>query len=1116
MLRRFAIFTLLSGCVAYPQSPTGAIEGVVLDPSGAAVPKAAITVTEASTGRTLSQATNAFGRYSVLHLLPGTYTVTAQADKFATVSITGLVVNAGATVNGDITLMLGAVEERLTIRASAVAVDPARHVVDSVITEADIQTLPILSRNFLTLAGMAPGVTVNGGAALDPTKAFGYLAVGLSGRVGAGTRIQVDGIDVTDNITGSTLINTSMDIVHEFQITRSSLDPSAPMTSSGAVSVITKSGGNEVHGRGFLDHYNQDMAARPGYLNASPPFHQTRAGGMMSGPVRRDRLFWLAQIEGTYTGSRTTSISPQWPQLNFQQDADAGVRYATGRVDWNLRSSLRAFCKFQNEGNFTTVGGTSPYRNVDWASQHVIGIDIGLQRWTHSFRLGYVNFNNRIDAVEPRIGFLRTPQGDPYLLTVGSFRMGPYGAAPQSTGESTLQNNYDGSFFHGRHTLRFGGRANKVLTAAFVGPSPLAVSGIYNLASIAQVQARGANPLDPTQYPLNSFSIPGGRFYPTFAWGHGYPHGALYDTRTAAYVVDSLKASRRLIVDFGVRWEYDTGYFAHDPRVHRDPVLDTWVPGASASPSMPKDLLSPHAGFALSLTGSGKTVIRGGFLRAFEANLAENIDESAMLPTAFGGGRFGIAFVGFPNGAPLDADGKHARGDYSDLIGRPIADVIGLIGQLAGTTRAAYAASLLEPGGISAFTATRGTPLVFPGNQYKIPYTLQFNIGIQRELKPGVVVTADYVRQHGIGLPRVLPDFERQRDAGTLDPAAARAQMNRVLAGKSVDEWIAANPAGNISSFGLISDLVWPGLTPDFLSARFISGGFSLYRSIQVSLRGRQPGFGPFRDLSYHVSYTLSRAEATSADANAESFYMGSGVLNNRHWNARGAFGPTGLDRTHRLVVAPTLQIPGGFQIGSLWEFRTPSTGSILIPNFGGPLSGPSAAFGTDLDGDGRTDMLPGLGVGQFGRRVKTLQELNAVIATFNRTFAGSLTAYGNALVDRGLFTEAQLRRLGAVVPAIPAVPENNPNPWHNVFVTGVKLQRPVRLERFTLLPFAAIDNLFNHAPANAYGGLGATFGSLNYDYTHAPAGLQAADLNMIRDRNAGTRAMRLGIQIDF
>jgi hypothetical protein len=184
--------------------------------------------------------------------------------------------------------------------------------------------------------------------------------------------------------------------------------------------------------------------------------------------------------------------------------------------------------------------------------------------------------------------------------------------------------------------------------------------------------------------------------------------------------------------------------------------------------------------------------------------------------------------------------------------------------------------------------------------------------------------------------------------------------------------------------------------------------------------------------------------------------------------------------------------------------------------------------FGTDLNGDGgidgtpRGDRLPGVNSGQFGRKVKSFQDLNRILDEFNRNFAGQLTPHGRALVDGGLFTEAQAKRLGAVIPSIPLVPESNPYTWHNLFTTDLRLDRPIRFERhgrdIRVSPFVDFINLFNHAPVGPYGGalLGASFGALNFDYAKAPSGFQESDLNLQRGRLNPTRKIQVGVRMEF
>jgi hypothetical protein len=1117
--------------IAQGQTPTGAIEGTVTDPTGAVIPNAAVTITETRTGRTISLTTNDLGRYSLRNLQPGTYSIKISAPNFSTRVIDNVILNSGSVFNGDARLEVGRTEQVVQVMAEAVLVDTSRQTVDTVITEREIRNLPSFSRNFLDLASLAPGVVIRDGEAIDPTKAFAYRAVGVNGRSGTGTRVQMDGVDVTDETVGTTTANISQDAVSEFQLTRSSLDISTSLTSSGAVNIITRSGTNAFHGDWFWDYYNQDMGARLDYNPESEPFKRNRTGVSVGGPAIKDRLFWFANWERHYQTEQKIYTAPEFPQLNTSTGFPVGIRFANGRLDWNVKPSIRLFYRFQHSWDLST-GGTapSPFQNIDWTNTSTVGLDVNRAHTTHSYRFGYVNFNNRIESQELNIKFPRV-DGLPYFLGVGTFQAGPNSLAPQQTYQDNFQNSYDGSLIAGRHTFRYGFSFTHISLGGFANfAGPLSVNGTFDKNTIAQVQARGANVQDPLEYPFESFSTgPNAGFF-TLKAAHNLPHGGHFNNRVAWFLGDSIKATRRLTINLGLRWQYDSGYYNNDHRVKRDPILETWIRGASQFPEPPKNLFSPSIGFAFDPTGSGKSVIRGGFYKAYEMNIFNNLlfDEFAMLPPGIGPDTYDNTFVAGPDGKPINVDGRHPDGDYSDLVGKPIKEVIGLIGQVHRALNAAYSSYQFDPNkGDSLFRQARGLTFggVIPGNQFKVPYALQFNIGLQRELKPGTVISADYIENHAIGLPFFLVDFERRRDAAFLNPAAAQTQINRVLGGLTVDQWMAANPTRTISAFSLVNDTIWQGVAGTaFTRARFFQGGFTRYRGLQVSIRGRQrSAWKILKEASYVASYALGRGETSGAASRVEFV---AGPLDNRRWNRKETFGPNNLDFTHSLHVGGLMTVPGGFRLNSVWSFRTAGAQNLYVPNLGGAISGTNGFFGTDINGDGgvgttpRADVLPGVNAGQFGRAVKDFKALNQIIQQFNQNYAGKLTPHGQALVSAGLFTEAQLRRLGAVIPTIPLVPENNPNPWHNLLVTDLRFDRPVNLgklrEGMQLVPFVDFFNLFNHSPAGLYGGLTGRFGALNFDYAAAGPGLKASDLDAQRHRINATRKVQIGVRFDF
>jgi hypothetical protein len=499
-------------------------------------------------------------------------------------------------------------------------------------------------------------------------------------------------------------------------------------------------------------------------------------------------------------------------------------------------------------------------------------------------------------------------------------------------------------------------------------------------------------------------------------------------------------------------------------------------------------------------------------------------DASAMLPAGIGPDSYSISFVGGPDGKPINVDGRHPTGNYEDLIGQPIGQVIPTLVNIHRAVQNAYNNYKFDPAsGTSSFTNLQGLQIaaMIPGNQFKIPYSLQFNIGIQQELARGVVLTADYVRNRAVGLPMIYADFDKRRSAESLNVAAARTQQNRVLGGLTVDQWIAANPTKTIGSFGLINDTIWPGLNPNYFRAEFNVGGFSTYDALQFQLTARGRDWRWFRSNALVASYSLSRNLATQAAGRVE---FRAAAQDNTNWNRSDYYGRTGLDFRNIFSAGWTVTVPGGVRLNSIWQYRSPAPVSFTVPNLGGAVSGAQGFFGTDLNGDGgrgttpRGDFLPGIKPGEFGRSVSSFTELNTIISNFNSTYAGKLTPHGQALVKAGLFTEAQLIKLGATTQSIPLVPVLNPWPFHALFTTNLRIDRPFKMmnEKFVITPIGEVFNLFNHAPPNTYGGLTARFGALNYDYSTAPAGNQASDLNLQRGRNTQTRRVQVGIRVDF
>ncbi len=455
---------LVSTTAIFGQNPTGIINGHVLDQNGAAVVNAAVKIKDNATNRETTTQTNDQGFYEARNLPPGSYTLEVQQSGFSTATVQNVIVQTGQVAKTDISLIVGTVSGNVvTVQGTEaqLVVDTTRQTVDGVVTAEKIQQLPLNGRNFLDLAALQPSVRVQDGGNIDPTKVNAYRAVSVNGSSGTGTRVQIDGIDVTDETVGTTTANISTDAVQEFQLSRSSFDLSTSLTTTGAININTRTGSNEFHGSGFYFWRNQKIGARRFDEIEKAESSRTQQGFRFGGPIVKDKLFFFTNGEhSSELAQNVVQINPPFPQFSAAESLPIRARYWTGRLDWTVNDRIRAFYSHRyNDDNST--GGTvlSPFQNIDWTIVHVLGADITGGSLTHSFRFGYVNFNNRIQSQQLGTAFPTTPQGIPYQLNINDLSIGPNSLAPQQTYQDNKQFKYDGSWVKGNHTFRFGERS---------------------------------------------------------------------------------------------------------------------------------------------------------------------------------------------------------------------------------------------------------------------------------------------------------------------------------------------------------------------------------------------------------------------------------------------------------------------------------------------------------------------------------------------------------------------------------------------------------------------------------------------------------------------------------
>jgi hypothetical protein len=397
MLQRFAkIFAvlILTICLfpalsAQTTVATGSIQGGVIDPSGAAVAGATVTVLNKSTGQTTTLTTNSSGLYNSGSLIPGDYEVRVQAAGFSTASL-AVTVQVGGTANGNVTLAIGKSSEVVEVAGSAVGINPDQATVQGVLTATQIDELPINGRNFLDLAQLEPGVQIQDGTNFDPTK-VGYSSISFGGRFGRTARISVDGVDVSDETVGTTTEDIPSSGIQEFQLSQSNLDLSNDLTSSGAVNVVTRSGTNSVHGELFyLIRDSRWSAQLPHPVGLNAPYQRNQFGGRIGGPIIKDKLFFFLDYERT---KQDESVPVQYapPFSNFSNTFSSPFREnePMGRLDWQVNNNLRLFYRFNYYDTLAEATFFSSsfqvYKSKNYTRNHVAGADFTRTRAVESY-----------------------------------------------------------------------------------------------------------------------------------------------------------------------------------------------------------------------------------------------------------------------------------------------------------------------------------------------------------------------------------------------------------------------------------------------------------------------------------------------------------------------------------------------------------------------------------------------------------------------------------------------------------------------------------------------------------------------------------------------------------
>ncbi|WP_263383988.1 TonB-dependent receptor [Granulicella arctica] len=278
---------------------TGAnLLGVVHDAAGATVSEATVVATSAATNAHVTATSNLKGEYSLLNLTPGTYSLNVQAAGFQSYSQTGIRLDLGQHASQDVTLSVGQIQQAVTVNADVSGVDTVSSVVSDEVNGTSIRSLPLNSRNPYDLLVLAPGFS---GSIGNDYNAVSYSVNG--GRQGY-TDTLVDGTPAgfpTVNGNAGIGIFPSVDAIGEFRLLAQNYPAEFGRSLDGILNVVFKSGTNQFHGTAFEFIRNNDLDANNYFAKLHgtplPPFRRNQFGGILTGPIVKDRTFFLISTE---------------------------------------------------------------------------------------------------------------------------------------------------------------------------------------------------------------------------------------------------------------------------------------------------------------------------------------------------------------------------------------------------------------------------------------------------------------------------------------------------------------------------------------------------------------------------------------------------------------------------------------------------------------------------------------------------------------------------------------------------------------------------------------------------------------------------------------------------
>src|SRR5580700_6669050 len=309
----------------------GSVSGVIKDPSGAAIPGARLTLINTTLKTEFKAAADGQGFYSFPALPVGHYDLTVEAVRFQTEQKTNLTVDTDAALRVDTVMQVGQRSDAVTVTESVdsiqTQVDTVATHLGEVVSDKQIEALPLNGRSYTDLLAIQPGVTpvttltptsvIMAGVTgtINPSGDLNPGDVSIDGQRESSNGFMMNSIDVQEHMNGGTSVIPNLDSIQEFRVLTNNFDPEYGNYNGGMINVVTKSGSNAFHGAAFEFLRNTDLDARNFFDGTRGVFEQNQFGGVIGGPIEKNKVFFFADYQGTRTVQGIASPETSVPSL---------------------------------------------------------------------------------------------------------------------------------------------------------------------------------------------------------------------------------------------------------------------------------------------------------------------------------------------------------------------------------------------------------------------------------------------------------------------------------------------------------------------------------------------------------------------------------------------------------------------------------------------------------------------------------------------------------------------------------------------------------------------------------------------------------------------------------